>query len=422
VVLSPLHPPSESAFFLEDAQVRTVLVSEPLRSKLPATALRILPVKLLRDVPALTSVALPTPKAGDPALQVYTSGTTGKPKGAVLTHQNLGAQQESLGEAWGMRSDDVLLHCLPLHHVHGLSIALLDVLGAGGSARMLPAFDAARVWEDLGKSTVFMAVPTIYAKLLEAWDAADEPTRNRWSEHARRLRLSTSGSAALPVTLGERWRKLTGAFPLERYGMTEIGVALSNSLDPDQRKPGSVGRPLRGVDIRIVDEEGKEGSAGELWVAGPSVFTGYYGRPDATEKSFADHAGTRYFKTGDTVEKGADGSIRILGRTSVDILKSGGYKLSALEIEELFREHPAVAEVAVVGIPDEVWGERVVACVVPRPGQEAACAEEALRDWAKGRVAGYKVPKHVLTFSSLPRNAMGKVMKPELMKLAVSRL
>ncbi len=424
VVLSPLHPVTESAYFLQDARVQSVLVSEKYLDKLPTPApnTRVFPVEALRHTPAPPPERFPQLDASHAALQVYTSGTTGKPKGAVLTHGNLGAQQEALGEAWGMRSDDVLLHVLPLHHVHGLSIALLNVLGVGGTARMLPGFDAARVWEGLGESTVFMAVPTIYSKLLAAWDAADGPTRDRWSAHARRLRLSTSGSAALPVSVGERWRSLTGAFPLERYGMTEIGVALSNPLEPTQRMPGSVGRPLRDVTLRIVDEAGADASSGELWVAGPSVFPGYFGREAETEKSFSTHEGVRFFRTGDTVLREDDGSIRILGRTSVDILKSGGYKLSALELEELLREHPAVAEVAVVGIPDEVWGERVVACVVPRPGEEAQCGEESLREWAKERVAAYKVPKHVLTLFELPRNAMGKVVKPELVKIAAQRL
>ncbi len=426
VILSPLHPATESAYFLQDARVLTVLVSEKYLEKLPTPSpnTRIFPVEaLLRHAPPPSPDRLPEVFAHDAALQVYTSGTTGRPKGAVLTHGNLGAQQEALGEAWGMEESDVLLHVLPLHHVHGLSIALLNVLGVGGSARMLPAFDAARIWEELGQSTVFMAVPTIYSKLLAAWDSADASTQERWSSHARALRLSTSGSAALPVSVGDRWRQLSGAFPLERYGMTEIGVALSNSLDPAQRRPGTVGRPLGNrVGLRIVDESGADAASGELWVSGPSVFPGYYQREAETEKSFALHEGTRYFRTGDTVAREDDGSIRILGRTSVDILKSGGYKLSALELEELFRDNPAVGEVAVVGVPDEVWGDRVVACIVPRPGAENDCAEEALRAWAKERVAAYKVPRSVLMFSELPRNAMGKVVKPELTKVAAQRL
>jgi malonyl-CoA/methylmalonyl-CoA synthetase len=414
VVLSPLHPAAESLYFCTDAQVRTVLVEGALAPKLPAlpSGMRVLKLEEAREGGLVSLEA--TPQEADPALQIYTSGTTGKPKGAVLTHANLGAQQAALGEAWGMRADDVLLHCLPLHHVHGLSIALLNVLGAGGCARFVP-YEAGRVWETLGECTVFMAVPTIYAKLMAAYDAAQEGTRARWARHAQQLRLATSGSAALPVGLAGRWRELTGRIPLERFGMTEIGVALSNPLH-GERRAGSVGWPLPGVEVRVVDDAGQEAQSGELWVRGPSVFPGYHRREDATRAAFAELEGVRYFRTGDTVVREADGCVRILGRTSVDILKSGGYKLSALELEELLREHPAVGEVAVVGVPDEVWGDRVVACVVPRAGQEAQCTEDALRAFAKERVAAYKVPKQVVLLPELPRNAMGKVVKPELVK------
>jgi malonyl-CoA/methylmalonyl-CoA synthetase len=218
----------------------------------------------------------------------------------------------------------------------------------------------------------------------------------------------TSGSAALPVTIGERWRGLTGAYPLERFGMTEIGVGTSNPLEPTGRRPGTVGLPLPTVATRIVDDE--------LWIAGPSVFAGYHERLEANREAFVVEHGTRWFKTGDTVARDPDGYVRILGRTSVDILKSGGYKLSALEIEEVLREHAAVAEVAVVGVADATWGERVVACVVPREGREDECAEDALRSFARERLAPYKVPKQVVHLRELPRNAVGKVIKPELAK------
>lgn len=414
VVLSPLHPAAETAYFLADAGIRTVVASARLQDRLPKDA----PLQILSPEAGSWERALPEVSDEDAALQVYTSGTTGKPKGAVLTHANLAAQQSALNAAWEMRADDLLLHCLPLHHVHGLSIALLNVLGAGGAARMLDGFDAATVWEAMGESTVFMAVPTIYARLLAAWDAAPPQTQQRWAAHAQNLRLATSGSAALPVTLGERWRALTGTFPLERYGMTEIGVALSNPLAPAGRIPGSVGAPLPSVRVRIVDEAGQPADAGELWVAGPSVFPGYFRRD--SEGAFTLVDGQRYFRTGDTVERAADGTVRILGRTSVDILKSGGYKLSAIELEELLRGHPAIAEVAVVGIPDEVWGQRVIACAIPRPGHPFE--EEAIRAWVKERAAAYKVPRHVLPFEALPRNAMGKVVKPELVRVVEARL
>jgi malonyl-CoA/methylmalonyl-CoA synthetase len=406
VVLSPLHPPRETKYFCDDAGVRTVIASELEPVAFLAPDRRILRVTDLLD---RTGTVSAEPLDGDPALQLYTSGTTGKPKGAVITHANLAVQQELLREAWGWRAEDVLLHVLPLHHMHGLAIALLSAIGAGATTRMLPAFAAEAAWDAMARSTVFMAVPTVYAKLLAALDAADGATRARWTAAARGLRLATSGSAALPVTLGDRWRALTGAYPLERFGMTEIGVGTTNPLAPDERRPGTVGKPLPTVATRVVDDE--------LWVAGPSVFAGYHGRPLADQEAFTrDEAGVRWFKTGDTVSVDADGYVRILGRTSVDILKSGGYKLSALEIEEALREHAAVAEVAVVGIPDATWGDRVVACVVARAGRDAECGEAALRAFARERLAPYKVPKQVVLMTELPRNAVGKVVKPELVK------
>jgi len=420
VVLSPLHPPPETTYFCADAGVETIITSPELASRLEGVAggRRVLRTDALLGGPASGAASVAArPQAGDPALQLYTSGTTGKPKGAVITHENLAMQQELLGEAWAWRAGDVLLHVLPLHHLHGLGIAMLSALGAGASVRFMP-FDARATWDAMAGATVFMAVPTVHAKLMAALDDADGPTRSRWTAHARALRLVTSGSAALPVTLGERWRELTGAYPLERFGMTEIGVGAANPLPPERRRAGTVGLPLRTVDTRVVGDDGLDADTGELWIAGPCVFSEYHGRPDATRAAFVqdDARGLRWFKTGDTVARDPDGYLRILGRTSVDILKSGGYKLSALEIEEALREHDAVAEVAVVGVPDEVWGDRVVACVVARAGREDECAEAALRAFAKERLAPYKVPKQVIVLAELPRNAIGKVVKPELVK------
>jgi malonyl-CoA/methylmalonyl-CoA synthetase len=408
VVLSPLHPPPETRYFCDDASVRTIVVSPDLADRVAFLA----PdrrVALAGELLAHPRAPIAcSPGACDPALQLYTSGTTGKPKGAVITHANLATQQALLRDAWGWREDDVLLHVLPLHHMHGLAIALLSAIGAGAATRFLPAFDARATWEAMAHATVFMAVPTIHAKLFGVLDAADGVARDAWTRHACALRLVTSGSAALPVTVGDRWRALTGAYPLERFGMTEIGVGTSNPLAAAARRPGTVGVPLPTVETRIVEDE--------LWIAGPSVFAGYHGKPDATRESFVEAAGTRWFKTGDTVSRDDDGYVRILGRTSVDIIKSGGYKLSALEIEEALREHGAVAEVAVVGLPDDTWGERVVACVVPRAGRHGECGEDALRGFAKERLAPYKVPRQVVLMAELPRNAVGKVVKPELRK------
>jgi malonyl-CoA/methylmalonyl-CoA synthetase len=408
VVLSPLHPAPETRYFCEDAGVDTVITSADLASHVAFLAPERRVVLAETLVIGLRAPVRATVRAHDAALQLYTSGTTGKPKGAVITHDNLATQQRLLAQAWAWRASDVLLHVLPLHHMHGLAIAWLSAVGVGATTRFLPTFDARSTWDAMADASVFMAVPTIHAKLFAAFDAADEAARERWTRGARALRLVTSGSAALPVTIGERWTSLAGAYTLERFGMTEIGVGTTNPLEPTGRRPGTVGRPLPSVDTRIVDDE--------LWIAGPSVFAGYHGKPDATRDAFVVEDGTRWFKTGDTVARGEDGYVRILGRTSVDILKSGGYKLSALEIEEVLRAHPAVSEVAVVGLPDVTWGERVVACVVARAGMEADCTEDALRGFARERLAPYKVPRTVVPMHELPRNAVGKVVKPLLVK------
>lgn len=420
VPLSHLHPPAELAYFVEDADARTLVVAPDYADRTAALAdgRRIVAPEELR-------VATPTNHASpsaddDVALMLYTSGTTGRPKGAMLTHANLAVQARLLREAWGWSEDDSLLHALPLHHLHGLGIALLTALAAGASARMLPRFDAAAVWDAMNDATVFMGVPTMYHKLFEAFDAGDAATRARWTSGASRLRLSTSGSAALPVGLAERWRAITGSYPLERFGMTEIGVGMTNPL-AGPRKAGSVGLPLPTVGLRIVDEARRDvaaGESGELWIQGPSVFKGYWRKEEATRSAFTDG----WFRTGDIGVRDDEGYVRLLGRSSVDILKSGGYKLSALEIEDALRENEAIAEIAVVGVPDVEWGELVVAAIVPRRGREAEVEQERLRAWAKERLAPYKVPRRVVALDALPRNAIGKVQKPELKKVLERRL
>ncbi|XXX75369.1 AMP-binding protein [Sorangium sp. So ce134] len=427
--LSALYPPAELAWLASDAGVRRIIAGDELAAVVApiAQGRSVLRVEDLERAAPGPEGALSDIAADDPALLLYTSGTTGKPKGALLTHRNLAVQAELLGAAWGFSEHDALLHALPLHHLHGVVIALTTSLLAGSATRMLPRFDAQRVAAEIARraATAFMAVPTMYQRLFEQLDRGDAPG---FAAGARALRLATSGSAALPVTLAERWRDLTGTIPLERFGMTEIGVGMSNPLDPGGRRAGWVGFPLPTVEARITDDAGnasewtpgeaaarRGGDAvarGELWIRGPSVFKGYLGREDATAAAFQDG----WFRTGDVAERSSDGCFRLLGRTSVDILKSGGYKLSALEIEEALREHGAIAEVAVVGVPDEAWGERVVAVVVAAPGREAECATGPLRAWAKERLAPYKVPRESIVVPSLPRNAMGKVVKPELVK------
>ena len=345
------------------------------------------------------------------AMILYTSGTTSRPKGVVTTHANIGAQIRTLVDAWEWSDADRTLLCLPLHHVHGIINVVWCALASGAVCEMLPRFEADAVWNRIasGELTVFMAVPTIYVRLIRAWEAASAERRRELSEACSRLRLMVSGSAALPVTTLERWKEISGHTLLERYGMTEIGMALSNPYR-GTRIPGSVGTALPGVAVQLMGENGQpvvEGMPGEIEVQGPSVFAEYWRKPDATREAFRDG----WFRTGDTAVV-ENGSYRILGRTSIDILKTGGHKVSALEIEEVLRRHPAVAECAVVGVPDAEWGERVGAAVVMNEG--ASIELPSLRAWAGGFIAAHKLPTRLMVMDALPRNAMGKVVKREI--------
>jgi malonyl-CoA/methylmalonyl-CoA synthetase len=418
VPLSHLHPEAEQAWFVEASGARAIVVSEDLAARVAGYA-GSRPVLELSELRASVPIAAhAATRDDDTGVILYTSGTTGKPKGALITHANLAELARLLSSAWQWRAEDTLLHALPLHHLHGLGISLFVSLLAGGKSRMLPKFEAERVWEEMARASVLMGVPTMHKKLIETFDRVEPAVQERWRRHAAGLRLLTSGSAALPITLGERWRELTGKFPLERFGMTEIGVGMSNPVD-GLRVPGSCGPPLPGMQIRIVDEQGRDvapGETGEIWIRGPTVFKGYDGNPEATREAFADG----WFRSGDTATWLDDGGVKILGRTSIDILKSGGYKLSALEIEEALREHAGIADVAVVGVPDETWGEIAVAAVIAQPG--AGLDEPTLREWAKQRIAAYKVPKRVVICEDFPRNAVGKVIKPELGRWLVAHL
>ena len=345
---------------------------------------------------------------------LYTSGTTGKPKGVVTTHANIAAQIKSLVHAWEWSADDRILNVLPMHHVHGIVNVLCCALWVGGVCEIFPRFDANDVWERIsqGGLTLFMAVPTVYIKLIDSWEKASPADRARMSDGCSRLRLMVSGSAALPVSTLEKWKEISGHVLLERYGMTEIGMALSNPLH-GQRISGFVGGPLPGVEARLVNEAGtpvESGTGGEIQIRGDTVFLEYWRRPDDTKKAFRDG----WFLTGDIAAE-EDGVFRILGRSSVDIIKTGGYKVSALEIEEILRTHPYVKECAVVGVPDPVWGEQVCAALILRGN--ATLSLDAFREWGKNRLASYKVPKNIIILNELPKNVMGKVSKPILKEL-----
>lgn len=400
----------ELDYIIDDTGASTLLFDAEAESPLSLLAatrgIRALSYdQLLASQPA----DLPVVPGDRRAMILYTSGTTSLPKGVVTTHANIAAQIMTLVEAWEWAAEDRILLCLPLHHVHGIINVVSCALWSGAACEMLPRFDANVVWERIHSRgiTLFMAVPTIYVKLIAAWEAAAPEHRAALSHACRILRLMVSGSAALPVGIFERWKEISGHTLLERYGMTEIGMALSNPLR-GERMPGCVGRPLPGIKVRLVDEGGKPvapGTPGGIEVRGPSVFAEYWGKPDATHNAFRDG----WFCTGDTavVENGV---YRILGRTSLEILKTGGHKVSALEIEEVLRGHPAVAECAVVGVPDAEWGERVAAAVVLKPG--GAIDLPSLRDWAREFLAPHKLPSRLLSLDALPRNAMGKVIKP----------
>jgi malonyl-CoA/methylmalonyl-CoA synthetase len=412
VPLALSHPPAEHAHVLDDANVVHALIDAEYRGRFaPLAAERGIRLLSIEDAAAAHVPSSrgrgPAPSPDSRALILYTSGTTGKPKGAVHTHGSLAAQVSSLSEAWEWSAGDAIPNVLPLHHTHGLVNVTLCALANGARVEMLPGFDAEACWRRLeeGGLTVFMAVPTVYAKLAAAWAAADGATRARRSAACRRLRLMVSGSAALPVPLFARWEELSGHRLLERYGMTEIGMALSNPLR-GARLAGTVGAPLPLVDVRLVDEAGHEcadGAPGELRVNGPTLFREYHGRPEETSRALSGG----WFLTGDVATR-ENGVFRILGRASTDILKSGGYKLSALEIEDALRLHPAIRDVAVVGLPDEEWGERIAAAVVVEGDPPSL---EALRAWARERLAPYKVPSRLVVVFELPRNAMGKVTK-----------
>ncbi len=415
VPLATSHPPAEWEYVLQDSLAELVVVAPTFATALVPVAERMgLRVLAWPALEGMDPGTLPSITPERRSMMLYTSGTTGRPKGVVTTHANLASQVTSLVDAWGWESSDRVLLVLPLHHLHGILNVLTCSLWAGAVCEMHPAFDADAVWDRLasGELTVFMAVPTVYRKLIAAWEAAPPARQRALTAGSAGLRLMVSGSAALPVQTLERWRALTGHTLLERYGMTEIGMALSNPLEGN-RRPGFVGVPLPGVEVRLVDESGNEvplATPGEIVIRGGNVFLEYWGRPDETRAAFRDG----WFRTGDVAVL-EDGAYRILGRSSVDIIKTGGYKVSALEIEEVLRTHPDIVECAVVGIADAEWGERVAASVEVRSG--GSLDLETLKVWAKQRLAPYKVPRALRVVAALPRNAMGKVTKPEVAAL-----
>ena len=354
--------------------------------------------------------ALPDEPDGEaPAIVVYTSGTTGPPKGAVLPRRAIASNLDSLAEAWEWTGDDVVAHGLPLFHVHGLILGTLGPVRRGGGVHHLGRFSAAGAATALaGDATMLFAVPTMYHRL--AADAEQQPEICRALGGAR---LLVSGSAALPGVEHERIERLTGQRIAERYGMTETlmntGVRASG-----ERRPGYVGPPLKDVEIRLVDDDGNaievadDETIGEIHVRGPNLFLEYLNRPDATAEAMTGG----WFRTGDLATRAPDGYVRIVGRRATDLIKSGGFKIGAGEIEGALLEHPAVKEAAVTGEPDPDLGERIVAWIVAREGE--APSEDELAGHVAALLTPHKRPRVVRFLRELPRNEMGKVQKKRL--------
>lgn len=418
VPLATMYPERELEFIVRDSDAAAIVADTDFTAVASTLCnqhgLRFVSVEQRGDMPQ----PIDWPQVGPDrrAMIVYTSGSTGNPKGVVTTHANITAQIESLVRAWEWVQEDRILLALPLHHVHGIINVLACALWSGATCIALRKFDAAAVWRSFERDalTLFMGVPTIYRRLIDHWNDLAAQEQQDLASSGRSLRLMVSGSAALPVRTLHAWRAITGHTLLERYGMTETGMILSNPLH-GERRPGFVGTPLPGVEVKLVDEHGVPCGAdapGELLVRGPGVFREYWRRPAETSDAFEGD----WFKTGDVAEL-HDGSYRILGRRSVDIIKTGGYKVSALEIEEVLRRHPAIAECAVIGIPDDQWGERIAVVVEATE----ALTVDALQLWSQERLAPYKIPRLLKVVSTLPRNAMGKVVKPELSSLFSSQ-
>lgn len=411
VPLCTKHPLPSIQYVLEDTQAETVIYSQKYEFLLRPLFEEAKHQFVSLDDFSSQTADLPDVSMARRAMILYTSGTTGNPKGVVSTHQNIEHQITSLTSSWEWQADDHILNVLPMHHVHGIVNVTLCALWSGACCEFLPKFDSQAVFDIFSKQEVnlFMAVPTIYFKLIAHWNGLPIAEQEKISHVLKDFRLMVSGSAALPISVLETWRSISGHTLLERYGMTEMGMAISNPYR-GERRPGHIGQALPDVTIRIVDEHNQEvaeGMSGEIQVKGPNVFREYWQKPEATRKTFTEDG---WFKTGDIalLDKG---SYRILGRNSVDIIKSGGYKISALEIEEVLRSHPQIKECGVVGIPDPEWGEIIGASIIV---DDEPIEVEALRDWLRERLPTYQIPRKYIFQEDLPRNVMGKVTKNEL--------
>jgi malonyl-CoA/methylmalonyl-CoA synthetase len=415
VPLCVTYPLPSLKYVIEDTSSQVVIVGpeyvEILKPLAHAKTFRYIK---LEDFSVSINCNLPEIASDRNAMILYTSGTTSQPKGVVTTHNNIQAQVSTLVKAWQWTASDHTICVLPLHHVHGIVNVVACALWAGACVEFLDNFSPLNVFKAfaLGKINVFMAVPTIYFKLIAFWENLSKSEQEKVTISLEKFRLMVSGSAALPVSVMQKWQSISKHTLLERYGMTEIGMGISNPLIGD-RRAGYIGKPLLGVAIRLWDETtviNEENVAGEIQVKGANVFKEYWQNSDATKAAFTSDG---WFKTGD-IAIIENEYFRILGRDSVDIIKSGGYKISALEIEEILRKHPQINDCAVVGIPSDEWGELVVAAIVPR---NKKLDLQQLNEWIRSLLPPYKTPRRYLIIKELPQNAMGKVTKNDIKKL-----
>ncbi|PSN69905.1 acetyl-CoA synthetase-like protein [Corynespora cassiicola Philippines] len=473
VPLSPTHPAHELRYILDQSGSLMLLSSEKFQDKADEVlkeGMETAPINYKQEKIMMGKtddyVTLEEPESDQGGMMLYTSGTTSRPKGVLLPLDVLTAQSMSLLEAWDYNSKDVLLHVLPLHHIHGTINALLTPLYVGSTIEFQFPFNATAAWERLAAPflpnpdpskkpiTFLTVVPTIYTRLLASHSGLSPELQaaTKTALHPSNLRLNISGSAALPTPVKSAWTELSGGnVLLERYGMTEVGMALSCGLSFADRVDGSVGWPLPSVQARLVDtetgaiiNEGEEVDPetgrerhGEIQLRGPTIFREYWSNPEATSKEFVDDADGKgkWFKTGDVAvrrfvdtagkseQPWAKGPLYFIqGRKSADIIKTGGEKVSALEIEREMLSLPQVSEVAVVGLPSEAWGQKVAAVVVlSEQGKTAGRGGKAwsaldMRRALKEILANYKIPQEMKVVESIPRNAMGKINKKQLVK------
>ncbi|GBD43766.1 Long-chain-fatty-acid--CoA ligase [bacterium HR40] len=412
--LNPAYRAGEVAHMLGNAEP-SVFVCDPARTAELAEAVEKAGVRIVLTLGAagegtLMEAAAAAPESfatvavgpDDYAAMLYTSGTTGRPKGAPLSHANLASNATVLVEAWGFTEADVLLHALPIYHAHGLFVAANCALLSGATMLWLARFDRAKVMALLPRATVMMGVPTFYVRLL------DDPSFGR--EQTRNVRLFISGSAPLAVEVWKAFRERTGHAILERYGMSEILMHTGNPLH-GERRPGSVGRPFPGCEVKIVDESDRELpplEVGQVLVRGPNVFRGYWRMP---ERHAEDFTADGWFRTGDMGYLSEDGYLYLVGRAK-DLVITGGLNVYPAEVENALDALPGIRESAVIGLPHPDYGEAVTAVVVPEPG--AVIDEGQVIAALKERLAGFKVPKRVIVVDELPRNSMGKVQKRDL--------